>query len=104
MRGLALLLGLLAATGSSAQTCRIQTAGSSCVVVPQAQRYVSPYQPGDTLPRGEFNLLFNATYCGLPPARDGWSYFRVERDVMRVELSTMMVIEIVTGDLARTCR
>ncbi|SMY09657.1 hypothetical protein [Flavimaricola marinus] len=102
--GFPLLLGLLAAPPLAAEGCRIQTAGSSCVVVPQSQRYVSPYQVGDTLPRGTFQMLFNATYCGLPAAEDGWSYMKVERDVLRVDMSTMTVLGIVTDDLARTCR
>ena len=98
----ALVLGL--AAGAAEAQCRIQTAGTACATVPEAQRYVSPYAVGETLPRGAFQVLFNATYCGLPPARDGWSYFRVERDVMRVDLATMQVLEIVTADLARSCR
>lgn len=104
MRRLVCVCAMFAATGLSAQTCRIQTAGSSCVAVPQAQRYVSPYQVGETLPHGEFQMLFNATYCGLPPAQNGWSYMRVDRDVMRVDMATLTVLEIVTADLARTCR
>lgn len=104
MRLLVWLCAVVMATGATAQTCRIQTAGSSCVAVPQAQRYVTPYQVGEALPRGEFQMLFNATYCGLPAAKDGWSYMRVERDVMRVDTATLTVLEIVTADLARNCR
>ena len=96
---------VLALAGSAAEAqCRIQTAGSSCVTVPDAQRYTAPYAVGDTLPRGAYNMLFNATYCGLPPAQSGWSYFRVERDVMRVDLATMTVLDVVTSEVARSCR
>lgn len=96
---------LLALLGTSAQAqCRIQTAGSSCVTVPNAQRYVSPYAVGDILPRGAYNVLFNATYCGLPPASSGWSYLRVEREVMRVDMATMTVLDVVTANLSHNCR
>jgi hypothetical protein len=104
MRPALALLLTLAATPALAEGCRIQTAGSRCVSVPQAQRYVTPYAAGDTLPNGDFPMLFNATLCGLPPAQDGWRYLRIERDVMRVDMATLTVLAVVTEDLAPSCR
>jgi len=101
MRWLALLL--LSATTAQGQ-CRIQTAGSSCVVVPQSQIAPPAVSQGDILPRGEYNMVMNAPYFGLPRARDGWVYFRVERDIVRVQLRTMEVLEIVTDQAARNGR
>ena len=93
----------LTATVTHAQ-CRIQTAGSNCVVVPPSQVRPPAVNVGDILPRGEFNMLMNARYYGLPRAQDGWVYFRVEEDIVRVQMRTMEVLEIVTNDAARNGR
>lgn len=99
MRTLALITAL-AATSAEAQ-CRIQTAGSNCVRVPDSQLTVRAFNPGDVLPRGEYHMLMNAPYYGLPRAQDGWVYFRVDRDIMRVHLTTMEILEVVTDDANR---
>ena len=101
MRWLALFL--LAAPPVQAQ-CRIQTTSSNCVVVPQSQRTPPAVNVGDILPRGQYNMVMNAPYYGLPRARDGWVYFRVERDIVRVQLRSMEVLEIVTNEAARNLR
>lgn len=101
MRWLALFL--LSAGMAEAQ-CRIQTAGTNCVAVPPAQVRPPAVLVGDILPRGQYNMVMNAPYYGLPRAQDGWVYFRVEEDIVRVYLPTMEVLEIVTGDAARNAR
>lgn len=99
VRWLALLPCLLATTAEA--QCRIQTSGSNCVRVPDSQITPRAYNAGDILPRGEFNMLMNSRYYGLPRARDGWVYFRVDRDIMRVDLATMEILEIVTDEASR---
>lgn len=94
MRALGLML-LLAPAPATADGCRI----AGCVQVPQTQRSAPAYAVGDTLPRGAFSMLMNAPYHGLPRAQGGWVYFKVGRDVMRVDLDTMTVLDIVTGDV-----
>ena len=54
-----------------------------------------PVEIGDTLPK-RYMLLTNTRYYGLPPAGDGWKYYRVEREVYRVENGTRRVLEKVT--------
>lgn len=97
------MLGTSAQAQAQAQ-CANQIPGTTCVVVPPSQIRPPPVQPGDILPRGEYNMLMNAPYYGLPRAQDGWVYFRVERDIVRVQLRTMQVLEIVTSDAARNGR
>ena len=55
---------------------------------------------GDVLPRGEFSLILNAEYYGLPPASDGWVYMRVGQDAFRVDWSSHQVLERVTDQAA----
>ncbi len=98
-----LFLIALFPTASTAQ-CLMQMAGTNCVVVPQTQVAPPAAEVGDILPRGQYNMIMNAPYYGLPRAQDGWVYFRVEDDIMRVQLRTMEVLEIVTNDAARNGR
>ena len=57
-----------------------------------------PVEIGELLERGAYNIVMNARYYGLPPARDGWVYFRVEDDVFRVDYNTMRVLERATAE------
>ena len=95
MRAALALLASTLATQAPAQ-CRIQAAGSSCVEVPQSQRAVPLVAPGDVLTPGDYQMLFGTIRYGLPSPRDGWVYFRVGRDIARVHLETLEVLEIVT--------
>ncbi len=51
---------------------------------------------GDVLPRGQYSVILNADYYGLPPASDGWVYMRVGQDAYRVDWRTHQVLERVT--------
>ncbi|MCF7700458.1 hypothetical protein [Loktanella sp. M215] len=56
---------------------------------------------GDTLERGTYSMVMDATWYGLPPAQDGWVYFRIGRDVFRVDYVTLEVLENVTAQAGR---
>jgi hypothetical protein len=51
---------------------------------------------GEVLPRGEYSIVLNAEYYGLPPVSDGWVYMRVGQDAYRVDWQTHEVLERVT--------
>ncbi len=46
-------------------------------------------------------MVMDARWYGLPPAQDGWVYFRIERDVYRVDYVTMTVLERATAEAGR---
>lgn len=106
MRGALLIGALLAgATGTAAPAqCRIQTAGSACVEVPLDQRHVPLVAPGDVLEPGAYQMLFGTLRYGLPMPQDGWVYFEVGRDIVRVDLESLTVLEIVTDQANRGFR
>ncbi len=99
-----LALALVLCAGGAQAQCRIQTTGSNCVAVPQSQRSVPLVAPGDMLERGEYRMLFGTLRYGLPPPADGWVYFRIGRDIARVQLDTLEVLEIVTDQANRAFR
>ena len=103
MRTALVLLALFAPLPAAAQ-CRIQTAGSNCVFVPQSQRSQPLVQPGDILEPGQYDMLFGTIRYGLPRPRDGWVYFLIGRDIARVQLDTLEVLEIVTHEANRAFR
>jgi hypothetical protein len=81
---------------ASAQ-CRIAIAGTSCVSVPQPLTpRPGPVEIGETLERGQYSMLMNARYYGLPNARDGWVYMRIEDEIYRVDWRSHEVLERVT--------
>jgi hypothetical protein len=55
---------------------------------------------GEVLPRGEYSIILNADYYGLPPVSDGWVYMRVGQDAFRVDWRTHQVLERVTDEAA----
>ncbi len=55
---------------------------------------------GEVLPRGEYSIILNADYYGLPPVSDGWVYMRVGQDAYRVDWQTHQVLERVTDEVA----
>jgi hypothetical protein len=55
---------------------------------------------GDILPRGEYSVILNADYYGLPPASEGWVYMRVGPDALRVDWSSHEVLERATDQAA----
>ena len=64
---------------------------------------ISPlYEPGDILPRGQYSMLLNSGYFGLPPAPDGTLYFQVDLKVMLVDQDTHEILEDVSTEVAAT--
>ena len=88
-------------TGATAQ-CRMAVAGSNCVTVPQTTAPpLPPVDVGDVLERGEYSMLMNARYYGLPSVSDGWIYMRIEDDIYRVDWQSHTVLEQVTDQANR---
>ena len=86
------------ATEASAQ-CRMAAAGS-CKVVP-VRKVPPPVEIGEIIPRGKYSMVMDARWYGLPPAQDGWIYYRIGRDVYRVDYRTMEVLERATDETSR---
>ena len=55
---------------------------------------------GHTLTRGEYPLIINAEYYGLPAVSGGWVYMRVGQDAYRVDWQSHKVLERVTDQAA----
>ncbi len=83
--------------------CRIAVAGTACVAVPQSSATAKPdpVQIGDTLERGEHQMIMNARYYGLPSVSDGWVYMRIEDEIYRVDWRSHTVLEKVTDQASR---
>lgn len=56
----------------------------------------APIEIGEVLPRGEYTMVLNAQWYGLPRPKDGWVYFRIENDVYRVDFDSRKVLERAT--------
>ena len=101
----ALVLSLVLVPASASAQCRMAVAGANCVTVPQSARtYVPPPDPveiGDVLERGEYSMLMNARYYGLPSVSDGWVYMRIEDEIYRVDWRSHEVLEKVTDQANR---
>jgi len=70
---------------------------------PTSPMIVSPiYEPGDVLPKGQYSMLMNSAYHGLPPAPEGTLYFQVDMKVLLVDRSSYEVIQDVSRDVAAT--
>ncbi|MBJ3761847.1 hypothetical protein ILP92_03675 [Maribius pontilimi] len=48
---------------------------------------------GSVLPREDFNILLGTAYLGLPPVRDGWVYVKLDRDIYRVDRTSLEILE-----------
>lgn len=76
-------------------------------VTPRVIR-ITPRPPsfavGDTFPLADHSPLMNPERFDLPPAGDGWHYYRVRPDVFRVDTATGRVLEVVTGGNRRMLR
>lgn len=55
---------------------------------------------GEVVPRGEYSIILNADYYGLPPVSDGWVYMRIGSDAYRVDWQSHQVLERVTDRVA----
>ncbi|HEV8036901.1 hypothetical protein [Yoonia sp.] len=88
-------------TISQAQ-CRIAVAGTACVAIPQPLTpQPGPVEIGETLERGQYSMIMNARYYGLPTVSDGWVYFRIEDEIYRVDWRSHEVLERVTDQASR---
>ncbi|WP_341366302.1 hypothetical protein [Yoonia sp. BS5-3] len=77
--------------------CRIAVAGTACVSVPKPSTPTpGPVEVGEILDRGEYSMLMNATYYGLPRVSDGWVYMQIEEEIYRVDWRSHEVLERVT--------
>ncbi len=105
----------LIAPGSAKAACFLEGSGAGCLQaadVPSrpalsvqfTMSSTSAPNPlagvGAVLPRGEYSLILNADYYGLPPVSDGWVYMRVGADAFRVDWNTHQVLERVTNQAA----
>ena len=84
--------------------CLTANTGAGCAVAriikvapPRQQLGPPPVEIGDILPRGKYSMVMNARWYGLPDAKDGWVYMRIEDDVYRVDFVTLEVLERVTA-------
>jgi len=92
---------LLTATSAQSQ-CRIAVAGTSCVAIPQPLTpEPGPVEIGEILERGQYSILMNARYYGLPAVSDGWVYMRIEDEIYRVDWRSHRVLEQVTDQASR---
>ena len=55
---------------------------------------------GVFVPRGEYSIILNADYYGLPPVSEGWVYMRIGPDAYRVDWQSHQVLERVTEQAA----
>lgn len=104
----AMLLGLTLVP-APALACSTANTGARCVgvgaldaggaagLIRKAPARAPAYRIGDTLP-DSFQMLINTAYYGLPPARDGWLYFRVEHQLFRVDRQSRVILEDVTRE------
>ena len=82
--------------------CRIAVAGTACVAIPQPLTpQPGPVEIGEILERGQYSMIMNARYYGLPTVSDGWVYFRIEDDIYRVDWRSHEVLERVTDQASR---
>ena len=96
---LLLSIALAGIAGTATAQCRMAAAGA-CHVVP-VKKAPPPVQIGEIIPRGKYSMVMDARWYGLPPARDGWIYYRIEKDVYRVDYRTMEVLERATDEAGR---
>ena len=103
MRNILILLILATFLPITAEAqCRIAIAGTACVAVPQSSaKAPDPVQIGDVLERGQYQMIMNARYYGLPAVSDGWVYMRIEDDIYRIDWRTHTVLEKVTDQASR---
>lgn len=106
-----LLIGILGivvfSVGSEpSYACSITASGSKCERAPVSKptQNVSKYKVGDQLPRGQYMVVVGTKWYGLPPASDGAVYFNVDGRALRVNFTTMEVLEDMSHLLKRRLR
>jgi hypothetical protein len=93
---------LTAGTGAKCATVGLGTGAARLPGFRTAPATPLPFVVGDILP-DDRPVLLNTAWCGLPPVGDGWIYKRSGWQVFRVERQTNVILEDVTGNLARNC-
>lgn len=94
---------LFTATAADA-ACLMASAGAACQSAPRratppaAGLGPAPVDIGAILPEGQYTMILNSQYYGLPLPKDGWVYFRIEDDVYRVDFETREVLERATRE------
>lgn len=82
--------------------CRITVPGTSCIAIPQPLTPPpGPVDIGQVLERGQYSILLNSRYYGLPRVQDGWVYMRIEDEIYRVDWLSQTVLERVTDQASR---
>lgn len=123
-RPLAAALALAASaplfSSAALAACSTESAGARCIVVETALEPppAPPLRPGSVggatsasaptplvdvgavVPKGEYSVILNADYYGLPPVSDGWVYMRIGADAYRVDWQSHQVLERVTEEAA----
>ena len=105
MRFIAFISFAFLASGAQGQ-CLTANTGAGCATAkiisvprtPARELGPPPVEIGAILPRGAYSIVLNARWYGLPDARDGWVYYRIEDDVYRVDYRTMEVLERATSE------
>lgn len=80
--------------------CATSATAAKCTAAPAAASSdddISELLVGSPLPEGEYQLLLNTEYFGLPPAGKGWMYYRVGNRAYRASPDTLEVLEDVTS-------
>jgi len=85
---------LTAATGAG---CRMALSSTSGVKTVEAVSTSPRYDVGDHLPRGQYYMLMNRSYYGLPPIDGYWRYYEVDNRVLKVHPDTLEVLGDATG-------
>lgn len=60
-----------------------------------------PVKIGEVIERGEYSVMMNVRYYGLPPVSDGWVYMNIEDEIYRVDWRSLEVLERVTHQASR---
>jgi hypothetical protein len=117
---LALATALPLFPAAAIAACATESAGARCIVVESALEAPAapPLRPGSVggtssasapsplvdvgqvVPKGEYSVILNADYYGLPPVSDGWVYMRIGSDAFRVDWQSHQVLERVTEQAA----
>lgn len=101
---LRLFLFLMFTATAADASCLMASAGAVCdapprrALPPTAGLGPAPIEIGAILAKGEYDMVLNSQYYGLPFPRDGWVYFRIEDDVYRVDFETREVLERATRE------
>ena len=98
-------LGLIALAAPATAQCRIAVAGTACVAIPKPLvPDPGPVEIGTVLERGQYSMLMNSRYYGLPRVEGGWVYMQIEDEIYRVDWTSHTVLERVTHLASRNWR